>query len=456
MARRIKDKALDSREARSKLKARGKPYYRAVERGLHIGYRRLRDEAGTWVIRRYLGDRTYAVERLGAADDRSDADGIAILDFWQAQTKARELMVGRAHGNTEGPAPTVRQAVEPYIAERDARDTRRKGRPVHSDAHRLERYVIGRTAHGKRKEIAPTRLADMLLQQLEKDDLRRWRASLPQTLSGSACERTVSDLKAALLAAYAAHDKRLGPTFPGIVKDGLRVNSNGHDGTATEVRENQILSAAQFDRLMRAAKDVDAERELDGDLYRLVVMLAATGARFSQVARMRVGDVQRKQGRLLVPTSLKGKGKKIAATPVPVGKDVLDALLPATTGRANDAHLLERWRHKQAVKGGIRWERDRRGPWQFATEIDREWLLIRRRAMLPNEIVAYSLRHTSIVRGLEALLPVQLVARLHDTSVAMIEKHYARWIAHGLEDLAARAVMPLLPQEQNDKVVTLR
>jgi integrase len=298
----------------------------------------------------------------------------------------------------------------------------------------------------------------MPLQQLSSDDLRRWRTSLVPTLSASACERTTSDLKAALLVAYAAHEKHLGPTFPGIVKSGLKASSGHDDGTATEVRENQILSAAQLDRAMRAARDVDAERKMDGDLYRLIVVLAATGARFSQVVRMRVADVQRKQGRLLVPTSRKGRGgKKIAATPVPVGKDVLDALLPATTaGRGNDAHLLERWRHKQAMKGGIRWGRDRRGPWQWATEIDREWLLIRERAQLSKEIVAYSLRHTSIVRGLEALLPVQLVARLHDTSVAMIEKHYARWIAHGLEDLAAKVVVPLLPQEQNDKVITLR
>jgi integrase len=315
--------------------------------------------------------------------------------------------------------------------------------------------VIGRENHGKRKAITPAKLADVLLQQLEKDDLRRWRASLPQTLSATAGERTVNDLKAALLAAHAAHD-RLGPTFPGIVKEGLKANGSGHDDdTTTEVRENQILNTAQLDRLLRAAKDVDAERKWDGDLYRLVAVLAATGARFSQVARMRVGDVQRKAGRLMVPMSRKGKRKKIAATPVPVGKDVLDALLPVVTGRSSDAPLLERWRHKQ-VTAGIKWEREERGPWQSASELTRPWDLIRGRAKVPDEIVAYSLRHTSIVRGLGALLPVQLVARLHDTSVQMIEAHYARWIAHGLEELAAKAVQPLLPEGDSSKVVPLR
>jgi len=50
----------------------------------------------------------------------------------------------------------------------------------------------------------------------------------------------------------------------------------------------------------------------------------------------------------------------------------------------------------------------------------------------------------SIVPGLRAGLPIRLVAALHDTSVAMIEWHYARWITDGLEDLALKAIVPLI------------
>ena len=57
----------------------------------------------------------------------------------------------------------------------------------------------------------------------------------------------------------------------------------------------------------------------------------------------------------------------------------------------------------------------------------------------------YALRHSSIVRGIRAGLPIRLVAAMHDTSVVMIERHYARWITDGLEELAARAVIPLVP-----------
>lgn len=41
-------------------------------------------------------------------------------------------------------------------------------------------------------------------------------------------------------------------------------------------------------------------------------------------------------------------------------------------------------------------------------------------------------------------LPIRLlVAAMHDISVAMIEKHYSRWIADGLEEMAAQAIVPL-------------
>jgi hypothetical protein len=36
----------------------------------------------------------------------------------------------------------------------------------------------------------------------------------------------------------------------------------------------------------------------------------------------------------------------------------------------------------------------------------------------------------------------------------MIERHYAKWIASGLDELAAKAVVPLVPDE-DDNVISL-
>ena len=99
------------------MKPRGKPYWRSLERGLHLDYRRLRGKARTWNVRHYLGDQRYEIKQIGIADDPSDADGVAILDIWQAQTAAREQMVKRAHaagGKTIGPF-TVADAYREYL-----------------------------------------------------------------------------------------------------------------------------------------------------------------------------------------------------------------------------------------------------------------------------------------------------------------------------------------------------
>src|SRR5271157_5418980 len=123
MARTVRDTALESREARSRLKARGKPYYRKIEEGLHLGYRKPRGRrgkpagAGKWVLRHYIGAQSYDVATIGAADDFSDADGHAVLNFKQAQDAARVQMVRRARdaaGIAAGPL-TVRTAIASYL-----------------------------------------------------------------------------------------------------------------------------------------------------------------------------------------------------------------------------------------------------------------------------------------------------------------------------------------------------
>jgi putative cofactor-binding repeat protein len=55
----------------------------------------------------------------------------------------------------------------------------------------------------------------------------------------------------------------------------------------------------------------------------------------------------------------------------------------------------------------------------------------------PNVVTMYALRHSSIVRMLLRNVPIRLVASLHNTSVAMIEKHYSRYITeHSIDDIA--------------------
>ena len=136
MARKVRNKELDTREARLKLKARGQAYWHAVERGVHVGYRRIKGTSGTFWVRFYTGGQQYEVKGLGNADDLNDADGSAVLDWWQAVAKARALMQERGNDG-QGGSYTIKQAMETYFAYHEGR-----GRDTYDAKRRSDALII--------------------------------------------------------------------------------------------------------------------------------------------------------------------------------------------------------------------------------------------------------------------------------------------------------------------------
>ncbi|UDL87992.1 integrase [Mesorhizobium sp. PAMC28654] len=444
MAKTLTEAALTTRNARA-----GLPegvHWRGLSPDVHLGYRKQR-RGGRWLVRWYQGDQKYKQETLGTADDgKLGADGVSCLTFEQAKTVAsRHVSTKRADdlAAADGPAPTVQLAIDSYLVTQEARELARDGEKAsRGDARlRLTRHVLS------------TKLAEKALHSLKEGDLSKWRDGLDGELAQTTVRRIVNDLKAALNAATTKHRARLPAEIPLIIKNGL---ATSHAETPT-ARDKAALPDGDIRRIIAAAKVVDDRDDWNGDLLRMVVVLSATGARFSQVRRMAVGDVQ--QSRLMVPTSRKGRGvKKASHIAVRVGTDIITALRPATAGRRAGDTLLERWRHKQdKSQEKAPWIRDRRGPWLNATELSRPWADIVAPAELPADTVPYALRHSSIVRQLRNGLPVRLVAALHDTSTRMIETHYSSAIIDALDELSAGAVVALMPPEgDDDKVVPLR
>src|SRR5262249_50713878 len=161
MARTIRDTSLESRTARGRLRARGKPYYRSVEPRLHLGYRKPLGGAGKWIARHYVGGQRYEVEVIGVADDFSDADGVRIISYRQAQALARERATARAHhaAGKHGPL-TVADAMEAYFE--------------FLEAHR-------RTAHDARvraEALIIPELGDVEVQALTAERIRKWHLGL--------------------------------------------------------------------------------------------------------------------------------------------------------------------------------------------------------------------------------------------------------------------------------------
>lgn len=444
MSRTLKEAALSTPNARKSLG--DGIHWRGLNADVHLGYRK-QQRGGRWLVRWYRGEQKYKQVTIGTADDGGLlADGSTCLNFEQARKKAAAVVsqeLADQVASADGPAPTVRLAVEAYVATQDDRDRSQRGEHgVRGDARlRLTKHVLSKP------------VSDFFLHSLSEADLRKWRTSLPKKLAISTVRRIVNDFRAALNAAAVAHRARLPAETSIVIKNGLAVDQ-AEPATA---RDKAALPDFDIRRIVQAASTVDAEGGWEGDLLRMVLVLSATGARFSQVVRMAVGDVQGPQGRLMVPTSRKGRGtKKATHTAIRVGSDVIAELSPAVAGRRAKDTLLQRWRHVQVKASDDlpgRWVRDGRAPWRFSSELARPWQHILEAAGLPDDVVPYALRHSSIVRLLRFGLPVRLVAALHDTSARMIETHYSAAIIDALDDLSAGAVIPMMPVLDASKVV---
>jgi integrase len=399
MPRKVKDRKLDSREARSKLKPRGMPYYSPIGKLDAIGYRRVKGKDGTWHWRRYVGyqsrERDYEWTALGAADDLSTADGDNVLTFWQAQDKARELIAERAKSSpgADGKIITVFTALDRYKADLEVRG---------ADVDNVPRVRIHLT----------DALAERPVALLSIDELRRWRDGLRKIMAPASVNRVCNAFRAAL---NLAADNAKGSINRSPWEIGLKAIPD-----STEAR-NVILSEAHIRRLI-------TEAPKEGKEFGLFVEVAAeTGARPSQMARLLVRDL--KGDKLEMPSSKKGRGeKKILRREVPIPAALAARLREATRGKAQDSPLLTK-------PNGEAWSRsDHSRPFRRA---------VRRANLDSDEITIYALRHSSITRQLKAAVPIRIVAALHDTSVAMIERTYSQQIDKHVDEIVRGTLLDM-------------
>lgn len=424
---------IDSPAKRAKLPVAKKPYWTRVAPGRFLGYRKS-PESRKWVVRyidpsKATSSNPYVMAVFADVDDPEIAATSAEpLSFSQAI--ARALTYAEAAKMPASAAlvrVTVRLAVEDYIAVRNARDEKVKGRKVRSDADtRLTKHVL-----------SDEELSDTLLRKVTADTLRDYSDGL--VLKPANKKRLLADLKAALRLAWEKHRKALPVDWRDEVTLGLKTGDDVENS-----REIQVLAPDQLSALMATIKAVDEEEAWAGDLHRMFTALAATGMRFSQLARMTGADA-RLQLRgavtdhvLMVPASRKGR-KKIASKPIKRIVAQSDFDIIRGDGVAPNAPLLSRLQNVEIAP--LVWRTGERVAWGSAAAIDRVWKKIIKRAGIPSHTIPYAFRHTSIVRQLKAGLPVTMVAALHDTSPAMIAKHYAAFIVDASDDMIAAATV---------------
>src|SRR5262245_56922552 len=141
MARTVRDANLETRTARLRLRIRSEPYWRGLEKGFALGYRR-RGRGGTWLARRRPDGGGYTEQKIGTSDDLQDADGVAILDYGQAQKAARawwqvEVRREEGHDTREGPF-TCQDAVDDYLSAYE----RRGGKALYDTRRTAEAHIL--------------------------------------------------------------------------------------------------------------------------------------------------------------------------------------------------------------------------------------------------------------------------------------------------------------------------
>ena len=299
---------LESATARRRLEVRRKPYYATVSPGIQLGYRR-NIGGGSWSVR-CIAQGADWIKKIALADDLEPADGKHVLTYWQAIDMARALARRQPGADDANRPVTVGEALDRYQCDLDSRG---------ADAQNANRV---------RRHLTPT-LVTKPVALLTMNDLRHWRDGLvSKGVAPATINRTRAGLRAALELA-ASLDDRI--TNRNAFRSGLKGLPGGKNARRVVLPDADVL------RIVEAAYQEDRAFGV------LVEVLAQTGARVSQVARLRCADLQadRADPRLLMPTSYKGRGQKEKQhVPVPITA-ALAALLAELKGdRADDAPLL--------------------------------------------------------------------------------------------------------------------
>lgn len=384
---------LSSRTSRAALPASDAPEWEITGPGVRLGYRRGRGthgRGGTWLAATRGIDGVRVQARLGRADDLVTSEGTLTHD--QAKDAARTWARSLRTGGPVSRQLTVDDVLNKYLSMKESEGARSDVRSAFN-------------AH-----ISPT-LGKLRVADLTTDRIRNWRDSLskkpkrfrtgkssvqnrivvinPADEEGmrrrrDSANRILTVLKAALNWAY--HQR--------LVTDDTawRLVKPFKGTTAARIR---FLDTAEQNALLKASS---------GALRRLVAAALMTGARFGELARLRVSDFDPANGSIFIAKSKSGKPRHVPLTDG--GAELFSAL---AADRGTNEFLLTR-------DNGKRWKSGEYRP-QYKSALALANL---------EHMTFHELRHSyasTMVRAGAGLIVV--AEALGHSDVRMVTKHYA-------------------------------
>ena len=425
MPRSVRDAELDSRAAREKLRASGKPYFRALDPGLHLGYRRLKGVPGRWVVRHYAGSQSYETETIATADDFSTANGVDVLDWQQAQEEARRRRDNRAR-TAAGKGPfTVADAIRLYLGTLAA-----EGRKTTDTERRAGAMIL------------PS-LGIEVVSDLTSEKLRGWLTSLaeapPRVRTGKGKEQQFR-------AAAAGEDV-------GESVRRRRNTANRHRAILWRALEHAFeerkVASNEAWRRVKPFKDVAAARVhyltvaeakrlingCDAEFRNLVQAALQTGARYGELCRLKVRDFNPDSGTVAILKSKSGKTRHVVLT-----EEGAALFAELCAGRRGSETLL-------LQPNGKMW-----GSSNQTLPLNEAC----RRASISPPINFHGLRHTWASLSVMAGVPLMVVAKnLGHVDTRMVERFYGHLAPSYVADEIRKAA-PRFGFESNPKIGQIR
>jgi integrase len=426
MARTVRDANLETRTARLRLPIRSEPYWRGLEKGFALGYRR-RGRGGTWLARRRGEDGGYTEHRIGTTDDLQDADGVSVINYAQAQSAARawwraELRREEGHDTREGPL-TVKDAIDDYLKAY----RRRGGKALYDTTRAAEAHILPLLGSIPVAKLTARKIADWHHGMAEKRARTRTKRGRKQNYrkaeSGpdavrkrrATANRVLTVLKAALNHAWKSGHVASDDAWRRV-----------KPFKAVETARVRYLSEAECVRLVNACEPA---------FRNLVRGALLTGCRYSELTGMQVADFNADSGVAIVRESKGDKPRHVVLTHegqrlfanLTVGKLGIDPVFTrADGGLWSKSHQLRRMRE------------------------------VSERAKIKPAISFHVLRHTHgstlAMRG----VPMGVIAeQLGHADTRMTEKHYAHLAPSYVAD-TIRAHFPTLGIDGDTNVAALK
>jgi integrase len=408
---------LDTREARDRLKIQGKPHFRKIRDGLHLGFRRLRGKPGTWCARMYDEQkRAYTIEGLGTETELT-------FDVAQDAARAKFEQASGISARDTGPV-TVGNIIDGYLAARE-----RAGRDTSDARTRANALILPVLGEVEITKLKTKKIEDWL------DALATARRRVRTKAGGEQKFRDLDDSDEGKRRRRSSAN-RTWTILKAALNWGFSKGKIASDAAWRNVKSFGSVDAARL-RYLTIEESKRLINAVDPPFRPLVQAALLTGARYGQITRLRASDFNPDSGTLRLSTK-KGNGelRTYHATLTDEGREFF---AERCMGRTGDTLLFP--------NGDREWQKSEQGrPMREACDA----------AKIEPPVGFHGLRHTWASHAVMNGLPLLIVAKnLGHTDTRMVERHYG----HLADDHVAKLIREHAPRfgiERDNAVVQLR